>query len=128
LIERKSVGAGAAHAHAALGHGLRKEACTMDMDTQTHLRSIRAALLCRLAGHQANAAAGNQTQRLSPDELVHIEQALRRLDAGRYGDCQDCGRSIGWQRLQIQPAAPRCATCQSASELTTAQDLEQAAR
>jgi RNA polymerase-binding transcription factor DksA len=100
----------------------------MDMAIQTHLRSIRAALLSRLADHRANPAAGDQTQGLSPDELLQIEQALRRLDAGRYGDCQDCGRPIAWQRLQVMPAAPRCAACQSASEPARAQDLEQAAR
>jgi RNA polymerase-binding transcription factor DksA len=108
-------------------HGLRKEACTMDLATQTHLRSIRAALLRTLAEHQASTAAGAQTQRLPPDELDRIEQALRRLDAGRYGDCQDCGRPIAWQRLQVQPAAPRCAACQSASEPGRAQGLVQTA-
>jgi DnaK suppressor protein len=50
------------------------------------------------------------------DELAEVEAALSRLDAGVYGDCQDCGEPIALQRLTVLPAARRCAPCQAASE------------
>jgi RNA polymerase-binding transcription factor DksA len=50
------------------------------------------------------------------DELAQVEQALHRLDVGIYGDCVDCGSAIPLGRLQVQPAALRCAGCQAAAE------------
>lgn len=50
------------------------------------------------------------------DELLRVEQALKRLDAGTYGDCASCGEPIPLERLWAQPAATRCAHCQAASE------------
>ena len=58
---------------------------------------------------------GAQEQR-DFDELAQVEAALQRLDAGTYGDCADCGEPIALQRLRGQPAALRCAPCQSTSE------------
>ena len=46
------------------------------------------------------------------DELAQVELALKRLDAGTYGNCSDCGESIRLERLRVQPAAQRCAGCQ----------------
>ncbi len=58
---------------------------------------------------------GAQEQR-DFDELAQVEAALQRLDAGTYGDCADCGEPIALPRLRVQPAALRCAPCQSARE------------
>lgn len=54
------------------------------------------------------------------DELAQVELALRRLDAGTYGNCADCDEPIPLQRLWAQPAAQRCATCQAARERSQA--------
>jgi DnaK suppressor protein len=56
-----------------------------------------------------------QAQR-DADELAAVEAALHRLDAGRFGDCLECGDPISLARLRVQPAAARCARCQAASE------------
>jgi DnaK suppressor protein len=61
---------------------------------------------------------GAQDQR-DRDEMVNVEVALGRLDAGTYGDCADCGEPIALQRLLVQPAALRCGHCQSAREHAT---------
>jgi RNA polymerase-binding transcription factor DksA len=55
-------------------------------------------------------------ERRDLDEMVQIEAALYRLDAGTYGDCVECGEAIGLQRLMAQPAALRCAACQVVTE------------
>lgn len=55
-------------------------------------------------------------QQRDRDELAQVEAALRRMDAGTYGECTDCGEAIAPARLQLQPAAARCAACQQAHE------------
>lgn len=44
--------------------------------------------------------------------LGEVEQALRRLDSGRYGWCEECGQYIGDERLLALPYARRCVPCQ----------------
>jgi DnaK suppressor protein len=62
---------------------------------------------------------GAQEQR-DIDELAQVELALKRLDAGTYGNCLDCNEPIPLERLQVQPATQRCAVCQFGHERTLA--------
>ena len=48
--------------------------------------------------------------------LAEIDQALARLEAGRYGLCADCGKAIALARLQSAPQALRCVACESGHE------------
>jgi RNA polymerase-binding protein DksA len=43
--------------------------------------------------------------------LEQVEAAIKRIEAGTYGVCQQCGRTIGAQRLQAVPYASRCINC-----------------
>jgi DnaK suppressor protein len=43
--------------------------------------------------------------------LAEIDAALRRLDEGRYGTCERCGRPVGAARLAARPAAATCISC-----------------
>lgn len=117
----------------------------MDVATQTHLPALRGALLYRLrdleaevyaaeqgargaasntdardrkdeAARRAADAIGGAEEQRDIDELRQVRAALQRLDAGRYGDCLDCGRPIQLERLRVVPAAERCAACQSVLE------------
>jgi len=47
------------------------------------------------------------------DELVAIDVALARLDAGHYGLCDSCGCEIEAARLETLPYATKCASCSS---------------
>lgn len=49
-------------------------------------------------------------------ELDRVEDALSRIEAGRYGNCQRCGRPIGEDRLRALPYAELCLDCQRESE------------
>lgn len=49
-------------------------------------------------------------------ELRAVQAALKRLDEGRWGLCLDCEEPIDPRRLQVQPAALRCAACQARHE------------
>ncbi len=46
-------------------------------------------------------------------ELAAIDQAIARLDAGRYGVCTSCGHEIGAKRLKAVPYADQCQSCAS---------------
>jgi DnaK suppressor protein len=49
-------------------------------------------------------------------ESDHIRQALKRLEAGTYEDCQACGQAIEPARLLAVPYATRCIACASRLE------------
>jgi len=55
------------------------------------------------------AARGSKTVGL-------IRDALRKIDEGSYGDCEECGKPIGSKRLELIPYAPLCAKCQVKAE------------
>jgi RNA polymerase-binding transcription factor DksA len=57
--------------------------------------------------------------KLKYEELQSIEQALARIDQGKYGRCQDCRRWIRPARLEIMPHAIRCRRCQDKRERRT---------
>ena len=47
--------------------------------------------------------------------LEAVDAALARLDAGTYGQCTSCGRSIAPERLDALPWAALCIECQRAA-------------
>ena len=68
----------------------------------------RARLLLRRA---VLARAGKDRNEDPESELNRIEAALRRIDEGRYGVCDECGSAIGAQVLLANPASPLCSAC-----------------
>lgn len=57
-----------------------------------------------------------------------IDRALEKLEAGSYGKCDRCGRSIEPARLQARPYATLCYECQvrEEKEYEQARNLEEA--
>jgi DnaK suppressor protein len=51
-------------------------------------------------------------------ELRELEGAVARMQAGTYGDCEECGQPIPYARLAASPSAPRCIACQEKLEAT----------
>ena len=45
-----------------------------------------------------------------------IEAALRRIESGQYGRCEECDEPIVLQRLKALPWATRCVACQEETE------------
>ncbi len=73
-------------------------------------------------GSQAAAASGvfDQQRALalrdrSRAQLELVDAALRRLDAGTYGQCEGCGRPIDPERLDALPWAELCIDCRRAA-------------
>jgi len=44
-------------------------------------------------------------------EISKISEALRRMDAGEYGVCDECGADIDTGRLEAHPYARKCIDC-----------------
>jgi DnaK suppressor protein len=49
-------------------------------------------------------------------EIDAIDAALKRIEAGTYGVCTDCGVDIPAARLHAAPETPRCIDCQDKFE------------
>jgi DnaK suppressor protein len=48
--------------------------------------------------------------------LLHIDDALGRIDEGTYGFCLNCNVAMTEKRLNAVPWAPYCLECQELSE------------
>ncbi len=44
-------------------------------------------------------------------QIKSLRQALERTQTGTYGRCQNCGKEIEAERLEILPSATTCADC-----------------
>lgn len=53
----------------------------------------------------------NQVSDAQGRELVRIDEALARIDAGTYGECLECGGEIPNERLEALPYATMDAEC-----------------
>lgn len=61
----------------------------------------------------------NSIQNAEYEEYVMLEAALKSIQDGRYGVCQDCEQEISEKRLKYYPNAQRCLACQEAVEITS---------
>ena len=50
------------------------------------------------------------------ENLSRIDQALVRVDAGKYGSCFECEGEISERRLRALPFAVRCQACEEKQE------------
>lgn len=48
--------------------------------------------------------------------LKQIDEALARLAANRYGNCEECGEEIPLRRLQVRPMTTLCIACKTLQE------------
>jgi DnaK suppressor protein len=51
------------------------------------------------------------------ETLIKIDTALRKLQEGTYGTCEECGDEISEKRLNIMPFAIYCVDCQEKKEI-----------
>lgn len=86
------------------GDATEDERSPVTLDQQSVGRLSRMDALQRQAMAQA-------TQRRRGARSIRIEAALRRMDEGEFGFCQDCGDEISEKRLDLDPTAPNCVTC-----------------
>ena len=58
-------------------------------------------------------------------KLKAIDDALRKIEDGTYGECEECGEPINKKRLKILPFAKYCVKCQSEIEQRVKQQTEE---
>lgn len=76
----------------------------VELDQQSVGRLSRMDALQRQAMAQA-------TQRRRAGREARIAAALKRIDVGEFGYCQECGEAIGRKRLEFDPALATCVSC-----------------
>lgn len=70
--------------------------------------------LTRVDAMQQQQMAAERRRRLETG-LAQIQQALRRMEEGVYGECLRCEEPIALERLEVRPEAPLCVRCQGAT-------------
>jgi len=50
------------------------------------------------------------------EQLLLIDEALKRIDKKEFGICQRCGKTISKKRLDAVPWTPHCIDCQQKEE------------
>ena len=61
----------------------------------------------------------NSLQKIGKRELGHlkkIDAALKKMDDGTYGECENCGEEIAVARLMARPVAQLCIDCKTEEE------------
>ena len=48
--------------------------------------------------------------------ISKIREALDRIEAGEFGECEDCGDIIGEARLKARPVTTLCIECKTEQE------------
>ena len=61
---------------------------------------------------EKNLVLQNHTQQL----LSEVDAALRRIDSGKYGQCESCGKPIDPERLETLPYVACCMDCKTRQE------------
>jgi DnaK suppressor protein len=56
--------------------------------------------------------------------MKKIEDALKRISEGTFGECQDCGKPIGIKRLLARPTADFCVLCKEEQETREQQHID----
>lgn len=103
-------------------------------EIQQKLRSLRETL-------PAEAALVRDTEEQSVDDFVQevdfalmemksetlrrIDEAVQRLEEGRYGACAECGNEIPAARLRALPFATLCRACQEGEEAREAAERDE---
>ena len=50
------------------------------------------------------------------EQLILVKDALARLDDGKFGICEECGRAVNLKRLEAVPWTRYCRDCQQEVE------------
>ncbi len=127
---RKASPAAAAHAREQAGIG-RKEAETIKKklleQRETISRTVEAKKNLDLNEPEVGDSIDQATQSLDKEILFElsdnerlmledIEAALRKIDHGIYGLCEQCQKPIASKRLNALPSARYCLVCQAGAE------------
>ena len=110
---------------ATLAHLLQARRTDMQVLQALHRQGLSQVDLARQALAQDAKGAPQQADEgtvegvlsdMHSKEFDAVVSALQRIHGGEYGLCIDCMAAIPFQRLCIEPQAPRCVACESRHE------------
>lgn len=64
------------------------------------------------AAAEVNALPLDALTSSEQSRLADIADALKRIEEGRYGVCEECGGAIEQRRLEVVPWTRRCFSCE----------------
>lgn len=94
----------------ALASELRQATADFINDDETYTDSIDQA------SADADKSLAVQMKNRGRDSLVELNEAIRRIDAGSFGECQECGEDITEARMRANPSTTLCIDCKSELE------------
>ena len=101
---------------------LRGDVSTM-AEAALNKNRLDAGDLSTVPQHMADVGTDNYEQEFTlslmesdSDTLSQIEDALKRIDDGTYGECEDCEKGIPKARLNAIPYTSKCVKCASESQ------------
>lgn len=110
------------HREADLRQLLRERRRKLQDEVQSRLRDGRADRSVEVRDDLEHSDADSQGDialallQMRTEALARIDEALVRLDAGKYGSCFECEGEISQRRLRALPFAVRCQACEERRE------------
>jgi len=85
----------------------------MDDNQSTDIVNLDQQSVGRLSRMDAmqNQQMALESKRRSQLQRIAIEKALKRMENGSYGCCEDCDEWINPKRLEINPTTTLCIEC-----------------
>ena len=68
------------------------------------------------ASSEMNLAFQGRLRERERGLIVKIQQALRKIEEGVYGECESCGEEISLKRIEARPMAELCIDCKAEQE------------
>ena len=88
----------------------KQEDTAKESSGTVELDQSRMGRLTRMDAMQSQQMALEDVRRRQ-QQLLKLEGALRRIEAGEYGECFICGEEIDLRRLAVDPTNTRCVGC-----------------
>jgi DnaK suppressor protein len=107
---------------AELREMLSKRRREMQDEVSSRIRDGRADRLKEVGDDLEHTDSDSQGEielsllQMRAETLVRLDEAIRRLDAGKYGACFECDGEIAERRLRALPFAVRCQACEGRRE------------
>ncbi|HZT83748.1 MAG TPA: TraR/DksA C4-type zinc finger protein [Gemmataceae bacterium] len=102
----------------ALGRRVGREMSELEQEALRGAGGEASGNLSSVPVHPADLGTDNFEEEVSigllenQDQLrTAIDDALRRIERGTFGRCENCGQGISRQRLDALPYARHCITC-----------------
>jgi DnaK suppressor protein len=96
---------------------MKQEAQSPSDDTiATVLQAERAADEVDIATADSSAALANRLLERQSFYVKRIDVALKKIEDGTYGECEECGAMIAPKRLLARPVALLCVLCKEKQE------------